>query len=321
MNILVTGGTGFVGTSLIKTIDEQGLHNVCVSTRQRGRAGSERVRFATVEEIGLQTEWYPLLSGIEAVIHLAARVHVMHDRASDPLEEFRRVNVNATVRLAQHAAASGVKRFVFVSSIKVNGESTRPGRPFTHADLPAPIDPYGISKYEAEQRLTEISRLTGMQLVIVRPPLLYGPGVKANFLNLMQLLNRGLPLPISNVLNQRSLCSVENLVNLLICCLTHPDAANKLFLVSDGEDVSTADLARRIAAALGRNVRLFPIPISWAKGIATALGRGAAIERLYGTLQVDISYARKVLGWTPFLTLDEGLRRTAVAYLKHGGAP
>jgi UDP-glucose 4-epimerase len=237
----------------------------------------------------------------------------MADTVSDPLQEFRRVNVQATLNLARQAAAAGVRRFVFVSSIKVNGESTQPGSAFTADDAPAPLDAYGISKMEAEQGLRQIALQTGMEVVIIRPPLVYGPGVKANFAAMMRWLKRGVPLPLGAIENQRSFVALDNLVDLIVTCLIHPAAANQTFLVSDGEDVSTTELLRRMGQALGCTARLLPVPASWLKLAADMLGKADMAQRLCGSLQVDISKTRQLLGWQPPLSLDSGLKKAAKA--------
>ena len=288
MSLLVTGGTGFVGRALVE------------------RLGDQPMRLATRAD---SAGWHKALVGISTVVHLAARVHVMHDTAADPLTAFRAVNVEGTLNLAREAAAAGVKRFVFVSSVKVNGESTLPGQPFTADDGPAPLDAYGVSKMEAEQGLRELSAQTGMEVVIIRPPLVYGPGVKANFAAMMRWLRRGVPLPLGAIYNQRSLVALDNLVDLIVTCLTHPAAANQTFLVSDGEDVSTTELLRRMGQAMGRPARLIPVPASWLKLAAALVGKPDVAQRLCGSLQVDIEKTRRLLGWSPPVSLDEGLRR------------
>ena len=242
-------------------------------------------------------------------MHLAARVHIMRDDAADPLAEFRRVNVEGTRVLASAAAAAGVRRFVYLSSIKVNGESTL--RPFTETDPPSPEDAYGISKWEAERGLTQIARASAMQYVILRSPLVYGPGVRGNFLSLMLAVARGVPLPLAAIDNRRSLLYVGNLVDAIRVCLSHPAAAEQLFLVSDGQDVSSAELSRRLAAALQVRPRLVPVPVPLLRLAGRLAGRGAAIERLVGSLQVDSSRIRAILGWFPPFSLDEGLAETA----------
>ena len=252
------------------------------------------------------------LRGVRAIVHCAARVHKMQDDAEDPLLAFREINRDATIRLAEQGAAAGVERFVFLSSIKVNGESTRDGLPFRAEDPPRPVDPYGVSKAEAEDGLRKVALTTGMDVVIVRPPLVYGPGVRANFAALVKLLRRRLPLPFGRVTgNRRSMVALDNLVDFLVVCLTHTEAVNQTFLVSDGEDISTATLLRRLGAAMDRPARLLPVPVSVLTAFAGALGAGAAAQRLLNSLQIDISKAYTLLGWRPPISLDEGLRRAA----------
>jgi nucleoside-diphosphate-sugar epimerase len=307
--MLVTGANGFVGRALCTE----------AVTRSWSVRGVTRVRCDLpnmVESLAVggidgDTNWRDAVVGCDVVIHLAARVHVMQEATANPLEEFRRVNVQGTLNLARQAAAAGVSRFVFVSSIKVNGEATQLGHPFAADDAPAPLDAYGVSKREAEQGLREIAAQTGMEVVIIRPPLVYGPGVKANFAAMMRWLKRGVPLPLGAIHNQRSLVAQGNLVDLIVVCLTHPDAANQTFLVSDGEDVSTTELLRRMGQAMGRPARLIPVPARWLKLAAALVGKQDVAQRLCGSLQVDIEKTRRLLGWTPPLSLDEGLRRAA----------
>ena len=258
-----------------------------------------------------RADWRKALAGCQVVVHLAARVHVMTDTAKNPLDEFRQVNVKGTLNLARQAAAAGVRRFVFVSSIKVNGEATEPGHPFTAEDTPAPLDAYGISKMEAEQGLREISAQTGMEVVIIRPPLVYGPGVKANFAAMMRWLARGVPLPLGAIHNQRSLVALDNLVDLIVTCIAHPAAANQTFLVSDGQDVSTTELLRRMGRAMKRPARLMPVPAGLLEWTAALVGKRDVAQRLCGSLQVDIQKTRQLLGWNPPLTLDQGLKKAA----------
>jgi nucleoside-diphosphate-sugar epimerase len=233
----------------------------------------------------------------------------MHDTAADPVTAFRAVNVDGTVNLARQAAAAGVKRFVFISSVKANGESTQPGRAFTETDAPNPQDAYGQSKHEAEQGLRQLSADTGMEVVIIRPPLVYGPGVKANFAALMRVVQRGWPLPLGAVHNQRSLVALDNLVDFIITCITHPQAANQTFLVSDGQDLSTTELVRGMAQAAGVPARLLPVPVWALQAGASLLGKGDAVQRLCGNLQIDTSKARRLLDWVPPVSVEEGLRR------------
>jgi nucleoside-diphosphate-sugar epimerase len=245
-------------------------------------------------------------------VHCAGRAHVMNDRSPDALAEFRRVNVQGTVNLARQAAEAGVKRFIFLSSIKVNGELTEVGKPFTADDEPAPEDPYGISKYEAEQALRQIASDSGMELVVIRPPLVYGPGVKANFESMMKWLAKGIPLPLGATRgNRRSLVALDNLIDLIITCLSHPNAANQIFLVSDGEDISTTLLLSRMGKVLGRPARLFYMPLALLKVGALLMRKKTIYQRLTGSLQLDITKTQKLLDWTPPVTLDEGLRRVA----------
>jgi nucleoside-diphosphate-sugar epimerase len=243
------------------------------------------------------------------VIHAAARAHIMKDEVADPLAEYRRVNVDGTLNLARQAAAAGVKRFIFISSIKVNGEQTPLGQPFTADDTPAPEDAYGISKWEAEQGLQQLATETGMEVVIIRPPLVYGPGVKGNFASMIKLVAKGLPFPLGAIHNQRSLVAVDNLVDLIITCIDHPVAANQVFLAGDGQDLSTTELLRGVAKAMGKPARLIPVPSSLLMLGATLLGKKAVAQRLLGSLQVDIAKARNLLGWEPPVSVEEGLER------------
>ena len=308
MRILVTGCSGFVARALIPVLVSRAHEPSAVVRRAQDMSHAERNSFV-VGNIDGATDWSLVLEGVDMVIHLAARAHVMHDTETDPLTAFRVVNLQGTLNLARQAAASGVKRFVFISSVKVNGESTEPGHAFSEADAPNPQDAYGQSKHEAEQGLREIAELTGMEVVIIRPPLVYGPGVKANFASLMRAVQRGWPLPLGAVHNQRSLVALDNLVDFIVTCITHPKAANKTFLVSDGEDLSTPDLIRRMARAMNRPARLLPVPVWALRAGALLLGKGDAVQRLCGNLQVDISKSRTLLGWNPPVSVDEGLRR------------
>jgi len=314
MKILVTGANGFVGCALCKVLTGVG-HEVCATVRSKiqGSPASEQI---FVGEIGAETLWDDVLCGVDVVAHLAARVHVMRDKAVDTLTEFRAVNVEGTLNLARQAAKAGVRRFVYLSSIKVNGEQTLPGQAFTEQDVPAPLDPYGISKYEAEEGLHKIAQQTGMEVVVIRPSLVYGPGVKANFLNMMRWLHKGVPLPFGAIHNRRSLVGLDNLVDLIVICLEHSAAANQTFLVSDGEDLSTTELLRRMAAALNMPTRLLPVPQKLLEVVFKMLGKGDLAQRLCGSLQVDITKACTVLDWKPLISVDEGLRRTAEHFLR-----
>ena len=310
--ILVTGATGFVGRPLAqRLLADDESRRVVVAVRRDDQRWPERVLPRVTGELEPSVDWSVVLGDVSVVVHCAARVHVMVDTAANPLAEFRRVNVLGTLNLARQAAAADVRRFVFISSIKVNGESTQLGHPFTADDVPAPQDAYGVSKVEAELGLHEISRQTGMEVVVIRPPLVYGPGVKANFAAMMRWLQRRVPLPLGAIHNQRSLVALDNLVDLIVVCLTHPAAANQTFLVSDGEDVSTTELLRRMGQALGRPARLVPLPASILKLAAAMMGKPGVAQRLCGSLQVDIDKTRRLLDWTPPLTLDEGLNKAA----------
>jgi nucleoside-diphosphate-sugar epimerase len=301
--VLITGGHGFVGHALFERLRAEGRDPVKVS-RQTLRPGE----FA-VGEIDLTTNWSRAFLDCAVVIHLAARVHLMNDTEADPLSAFRAANVDGALNLARQAAAAGVKRFVFTSTVKVNGEATLTRQAFTEADTPKPQDAYGLSKYEAEQGLRQLSASTGMEVVIIRPPLVYGPGVKANFAALMRAVQRGWPLPLGAVHNQRSLVALDNLVDFIITCITHPRAANQTFLVSDGQDLSTTQLVRGMAQAAGVPARLLPVPVWALQAGASVLGKGDAVQRMCGNLQVDISKARSLLGWVPPVSVEEGLRR------------
>jgi UDP-glucose 4-epimerase len=309
MKALVTGANGFVGHAVWQRLNAMSGVQAVGSVRRAAAFTDTGASVVAVGDLSAQTDWSEALAGVEAVVHAAARVHVMADTAVNPLTEFRRVNVQGTLNLARQAAAVGVRRFVFVSSIKVNGEATQLGSPFTADDEPAPLDPYGVSKMEAEQGLRQIAVETGMEVVIIRPPLVYGPGVKANFAALMRAVQRGWPLPLGAVHNQRSLVALDNLVDFIVTCITHPQAANQTFLVSDGQDLSTTELVRGMAQAAGVPARLLPVPVWALQAGASLLGKGDAVQRLCANLQVDISKARSLLGWVPPVSVEEGLRR------------
>lgn len=310
--ILVTGATGFVGGALVKRLAGECIAKCAVAVRSLDVALPEGVQPVLVGNLMSTTDWLTALKGIDAVVHCAARVHVMRDEVGDPAEVYRQVNVQGTLNLARQAAQVGVRRFVFVSSIKVNGEVTLLGRPFKADDAPAPEDAYGLSKVEAEAGLMQIAQEKGMEVVIIRPPLVYGPRAKGNFSSLLRWVDRGFLLPLGAVTaNRRSLVGLDNLVDLILTCLQHPKAANQTFLVSDGEDLSTTELIQRMGKAMNRPVSLLPVPVSLLVIVARLLGKRAVAKRLLGSLQADISKTCELLDWKPPVSVDEGLRRAA----------
>ncbi|HDM8128343.1 TPA: SDR family oxidoreductase [Vibrio harveyi] len=312
MNILLTGSSGFVGRALLKKLPKQ---NTFALGRSRPKNLSPDSFFKM--EIDSTSNYMNALVNVDVVIHLAARVHVMYDSIDNPLEEYREVNTRGTANLARQAAASGVKRFIFISSIKVNGESTVSGKPYSHLDEPSPSDYYGQSKAEAEKELFKIGRETGMEIVVIRPTLIFGPGVKANFALLMNLASKGIPLPFARVKNnKRSLVSVDNLVDLIMTCIEHPKAANQVFLVSDEHDVSTSEMVHLMSHALSKPTWQFPVPVWCYKLAGKALNKSDFVDRLTSSLQVDISHTKETLGWVPPQSLQEGFKQTAEAFLQ-----
>ncbi len=302
---MITGATGFVGQSLCATLTAT-QHDFKAVVR---RPSPSYPYALVVPDINPQTDWRPVLHGIDIVVHLAARVHVLHDGAHDPLHEYRLTNCDSTLNLARQCAQTGVKRFIYLSSVKVNGESTG-DRPFNNADLPQPCDPYGISKWEAEQGLQKIAHETGLEIVIIRPPLIYGPQVKANFLQLMRWVKYGIPLPLAGINNRRSMVFVGNLVDLIMRCAINPSAAGHTFLVSDGVDVSTSQLIRSIAHAMERRANIFTMPQDILMAGARLLGKTAVAERLFGSLQVDIQHTKETLDWGPPFSFETGIEKT-----------
>jgi nucleoside-diphosphate-sugar epimerase len=304
---LITGPNGFVGHQLCVQAKKNGFEVICASRRPEDIpicADSFIVR-----NVDGTTDWKSAVKNVSVVVHLAARVHVMNEPVDDTLAAYRTVNVDGTLNLAGQAAAIGVKRFVFVSSIKVNGEYSPSDQPFSETNVPDPQEAYGQSKHEAEQGLLKISADTGMEVVIIRPPLVYGPGVKANFAALMRAVQHGWPLALGAVYNRRSLVALDNLVDFILTCMTHPLAANQTFLVSDGNDLSTTELVRGLARAAGVPVRLISVPVWALVAGASLFGKGGEVRRLCGNLQVDISKAKAILGWSPPVSVEEGLRR------------
>lgn len=315
MRVLVTGTSGFVGRHLVKRCLSDGWQ-VTALTRQTASGVTPELKthvIAGMEQLG---DVSGALQGQDVVVHCAARVHVMKEQCGDPLAAFRAVNVAGTLELARQAAEAGVQRFIYLSSIKVHGESTLPGQPFTENDQLRPQDAYAKSKHEAEIGLRKIAAQTSMEVVIIRPPLVYGQGVGANFKAVMTAIYRGWPLPLGGLDNRRSLVSVDNLVDLVSVCMLHPGAVNQTFLVSDGDDLSTSQLVRHLAQSLGRPARLLSVPVPILVLAARLLGRSAAADRLCGSLQVDIGKASKLLSWKPPVCVEQGLQTTAQGYLR-----
>ena len=309
MNILVTGANGFVGKPLCAELFRQG-HTVRAAVRTKV-SPIKSVEVTIVGEIDSGTDWSTALRDVDVVVHLAARVHVMNETAVDPLTEFRKVNVYGALNLARHAANVGVKRFIFISTIGVNGNSTNVGQSFTADENPHPHDPYSTSKYEAEKGLFKLSAETGMEVVVIRPPLVYGYEASGNFSRLINALNKKTILPFGAIHNKRSFVYVGNLVSLIMRCIDHPAAANQIFLVSDGQDISTTELLLGCADALDVKARLLPVPQKLVEVCATIIGKRDVAQRLCGNLQVDITKARTLLGWTPPISVTDGLKATA----------
>lgn len=315
MQVAITGATGLVGQALCSTLSPHDFLIRAIVRSTKIQLKPSNFEIAPIGEINGQTDWFNALKDVDCVVHCAARAHVMDETEAVSLAAYRAVNVDGTRRLAGQAVESGVKRLVYLSSIKVNGEQTSTGVGFTASDFAKPEDSYGISKWEAEQALLEIAASTGLEVVIIRPPLVYGPGVKGNFHSMLKWLSRGIPLPLGAIYNMRSLVGIDNLLDLIITCIDHPAAANQTFLVRDGEDLSTTDLLHRLGKALHKPARLLPVPASVFEVTAQLVGKKAVAQRLLGNLQVDISKTREVLAWSPPVSVDEGLRKTADWYL------
>ena len=312
MKFMISGAGGFVGRALCAELFRRG-QSVSAAVRS-DKSSIKNTEVIIVGAIDSKTKWADALCDVDVVIHLAARVHVMREKAADPLAEFLKVNLHGTSNLARQAACFGVKRFVYVSSIKVNGEQTSATQSFTELDEPSPQDFYSISKWQAEQALWRIAQETGLEIVVVRPPLVYGPGVKGNFAQMLAVIAKRFPLPLASVYNRRSLIYVENLVDALIVCATHPVAAGQTYLVCDGEDISTPDLLRQLGYAMGCPAHMLPFPPSWLRMLGKLSGKSEQVERLLGSLQVDSGKIRRDLNWFPPYTLQQGLQATAESY-------
>ena len=312
-NILLTGSSGFIGQYLSSYLKN---NKYCIVNTYRNNQAEhffkekDKKNFV-VGSINAKTLWHLALSDCDIVVHLAARVHVMQETHIEPLNAFREVNTLGTINLARQAAAAGVKRFIYLSTIKVNGDATSE-IPFYADDVANPQDPYAISKFEAEQQLLALASETGLEVVIIRPPLVYGPAVKGNFKRLIQLLKKSIPLPFSRINNSRSLVNIQNLCSLIHTCLVHPKAVNEVFLVSDGQDLSTSDILNEISQALGKKNNLFYFPQPVLKWVASLFNRQAEYDRLFGSLQVDISKNSKLLGWEPKISVAEAMAKTVV---------
>jgi len=315
-NILVTGATGFLGSALVKRFCSMSDVSVIAPLRNINKELPDSVKKIHISDINESTDWTLALVDVSVVVHSAARVHIMYEDPAQSMKKFRDVNVRGTLNLARQSIDAGVKRFIFISSIKVNGEVTAPGRAFAADDTPAPSDPYAISKFEAEQQLLQLASTGELEVVIIRPVLIYGAGVGANFNQMMHWLAKGLPLPFGAVNNCRSLVSLDNLVDLVKTCIDHPQAANQVFLVSDDEDVSTTQLMQRLISHLGVKTWLVPIPVNVLVFLAGLFGRRASAQRLFGSLQVDIRKNRELLAWNPPSSLEDGLKSTAQDFLE-----
>lgn len=313
--ILVTGASGFVGRAVVHRLIQDGVTSVSALYRNEPVNPPAGLCEYWVGDLEHERAWHDALAKIDVIVHCAALVHVASRGGESQIDNFRRVNVEGSCCLADAAIRSGCQRLVYVSTIKVNGEFTTDGHSFSEREAPAACDPYGLSKLEAERALLSRACSSSLEVVVIRPPLVYGPGVKANFRSMMHWLHTGVPLPFGAIANRRSLVALDNLVDLLVLCTWHPAAANQVFLAGDGEDVSTPELLRRTAGALGCPARLLPVPATWLRWAARLLGKAELVTRLCGSLQVDISKARSILGWTPPIGLNEGLRQAADDFL------
>lgn len=319
MKICLTGSTGFVGSKLCAHLLENS-HEIFAPVRNFNSSSlplNKNLNFIHVADKGADKNYSKSLVNTDIVIHCAARAHVMKEDAKDSLHLYREVNVNDTINLAKQAVSHGIKRFIFLSSIKVNGEQTLFSESFKYDDKPNPEDSYAISKLEAEEALKELSNRTKMEIVIIRSPLIYGEGVKGNFLRLLELSNKGIPLPLLNIKNTRSLVGIDNLIDLISCCIDHPKAASQTFLVSDNENISTTELIKKIKIAMGKSLRLFPIPLILFKPLGHLIGKSSEVNRLFSSLTINISHTCNQLNWKPKFSLDYGLKKTVNWYLKN----
>lgn len=308
MRVLLTGATGFVGSRLFVRLSANDRYDLRIATRKPFAQAFDSIQAVEVREIGPNTEWDQGIQDVQVVIHVAARAHVMRESVADPLLEYRYVNTAGTLNLARQASAAGVRRFIFISSIGVNGAETSL-KPFNESSEPQPHSSYAQSKWEAEEGLRNLAKEEGMDVVIIRPPLVYGPRAPGNFGRMSSIVARGVPLPLGGIHNKRSFVALDNLVDLIITCIDHSSAANQTFMVSDGEDLSTTELLQRMAMALGKPVQLYTVPTCILKVGAIMIGKRYMLQQLLGSLQIDISKARSLLGWQPPLSVDEGLRR------------
>ncbi|MQT92144.1 UDP-glucose 4-epimerase family protein [Pseudomonas helleri] len=315
--LLITGGSGFVGSALLDELVRSDKYYVVNALRKLTGMKTGNVEEFYLSTLSDMTNWLDALQNVDVVIHSAARVHVMNELESDPLQAFRAVNVDATMNLAKQAVEAKVRRFIFISSIKVNGEETSEGKPFTSWQRPEPLDDYGRSKLEAEQKLLALAQVSQMEVVIIRPVLVYGPGVKANFEKMIACVDKMIPLPLLSIANARSLVFIENLVDLICVCINHKNAANQVFLVSDGVDYSTVTIFQKLAKALHKHSMLFPFPVYIMKIAGLITGKKQVVQRLCGSLQVDISRTKELLDWTPPVNTDEAFIKTVEHYKKY----
>ncbi|MCK5896478.1 MAG: NAD-dependent epimerase/dehydratase family protein [Cocleimonas sp.] len=312
--ILVTGATGFVGMALIRHLNKATNHSITAVTRKIIPDLPTTIFQVCINNLDAKIVWTDTLKDIDVIIHTAARVHIMNEKEHNPLHAFRETNVEGTLNLAKQAAKAGVKRFIYLSSIKVNGEFTQPQHPFTANDLPHPVGAYAQSKYEAEQALQALAKQTNIEIVIIRPPLVYGEGVKGNFLTMMKWLNKGIPLPFARIHNTRSLVALENIIDLIEQCLYHPAAVNEVFLVSDDHDLSTSQLLKQLQQHLKKANSLYFFPTSLLTLLATLIRKTTVSQRLFSSLQIDMEKTKTHLNWVPPVSMEKALQKTAVFY-------